>query len=275
MIKKFLKHKTFLFSFIILLPVIVVALIGPLIIPYDPVEVDSKAILQKSLPGHPLGTDEYGRDILSRLILGIRPTMLVALGATAIAFFGGVTIGIVAGYVRGLTETFLMRAIDLIMCFPAILLAMMVVGFWGAGVKNLIIIIGLLAIPGFARIAHSSTLQVKGLEYVQSELSLGASHFRVIRKVIFPNIMSPLTIQISLTFAGAILTESGLSFLGLGVIPPTPSWGQMIGDARGYIYNNPMYVIWPSLCLGITMLAINLMGDSFRDILDPKLKSKQ
>lgn len=274
MLKRFFRNRTFLVSFIILLPVLIVALIGPLIIPHDPLAINQNAVLKGSLSGYPLGTDEYGRDILSRLILGIRPTMLVAFGATIIAFVGGVTVGVIAGYARGIIEKVIMRTIDIILCFPPILLALMVVGFWGAGVKNLILIIGFLYIPYFARITHSATLQVKGLEYVQSELSLGASHFRVITKAILPNIMSPLIIQISLTIAAAILLESGLSFLGLGVVPPDPSWGQMIGDARGYIYNNPMYVIWPSLCLGVTMLAINLMGDSFRDILDPKLKNR-
>lgn len=275
MARKFLHHKTFIVSFIILLPILIIALIGPWIAPNDPLEIDSTNVLKSGTSGHLLGTDEYGRDILSRLILGIRPTMLVAIGATLIAFFGGVGLGVIAGYARGLTEKMIMRAIDIVLCFPPILLALMVVGFWGSGVKNLILIIGVLYIPRFARITHSATLQVKGLEYVQSELSLGASHFRVITKAILPNIISPLIIQISLTIAAAILLESGLSFLGLGVVPPEPSWGQMIGDARGYIYNNPMYVIWPSLCLGVTMLAINLMGDSFRDILDPRLKNKQ
>jgi peptide/nickel transport system permease protein len=275
MVRKFLHHKTFVVSFIILLPIFIIALIGPWIAPNDPLAIDSNHVLNSSTSGHPLGTDEYGRDILSRLILGIRPTILVAFGATLIAFIGGVTLGVIAGYARGMVEKMIMRAIDILLCFPPILLALMVVGFWGSGVTNLIMIIGVLYIPRFARITHSATLQVKGLEYVQSELSLGASHFRVITKAILPNIMSPLIIQISLTVAAAILLESGLSFLGLGIVPPEPSWGQMIGDARGYIYNNPMYVIWPSLCLGVTMLAINLMGDSFRDILDPRLKNKQ
>ncbi|WP_413301003.1 ABC transporter permease [Bacillus sp. 1P10SD] len=275
MIRKFLHHKTFLISFIILLPIIIISLIGPWIAPDDPLAIDQLHVLKSTTPGHPLGTDEFGRDILSRLILGIRPTILVAFGSTLIAFLGGVTLGLIAGYTRGLTEKAIMRAIDIVLCFPPILLALMVVGFWGSGVRNLIIIIGVLYIPRFARITHSATLQVKNLEYVQSELSVGASHFRVITKVILPNIMSPIIIQISLTIAAAILLESGLSFLGLGVVPPEPSWGQMIGDARGYIYNNPMYVLWPSLCLGVTMLAINLMGDSFRDILDPRLKNKQ
>lgn len=274
MLKKFFKNKTFVISFLILLPMVVISVIGPLIIPHDPLEIHSDKVLQKSLPGYPLGTDEFGRDILSRLILGIRPTMIVALGATVIAFTFGSILGTTAGYFKGIYEKVIMRIVDIVLCFPPILLALMVVGFWGAGIKNLMIIIGIVYIPRFARLAYSSTLQVKGLEYVQSELSLGASHFRVVGKIIFPNILSPLIIQISLTIAAAILLESGLSFLGLGVIPPEPSWGQMIGQSRGYIATNPMYVLWPSLFLGLTMLAINLMGDSLRDILDPKLKSK-
>lgn len=274
MLKKFLKNKTFVISFLILFPMLVISVIGPWIIPHDPLEIDSNNVLKTSLPGHPLGTDEFGRDILSRLILGIRPTMLVALGATLIAFTFGCIFGVVAGYFRGVYEKTIMRVVDIILCFPPILLALMVVGFWGAGIRNLMIIIGIVYIPRFARLAYSSTIQVKGLEYVQSELSLGASHLRVLRKIIFPNILSPLIIQISLTIAAAILLESGLSFLGLGVIPPEPSWGQMIGQSRGYIATNPMYVLWPSLFLGLTMLAINLLGDSLRDILDPKLKTK-
>ncbi|MFZ4451678.1 ABC transporter permease [Salibacterium aidingense] len=274
MIRKLLNNKMFLFSSITLLPVIAVALIGPLIAPHNPLELNPEKVLEKSLPAHPLGTDEYGRDILSRLIHGIRPTMLVAIGATSIALAGGVFFGIIAGYIKGFTEKIVMRVMDIVLCFPPILLALLVVGFWGAGVTNLVLIMGVLYIPYFARITHSATLQVKNQEFVQSELSLGASHFRVIRKSILPNITSPLIIQISLTFAATILLESGLSFLGLGVTPPEPSWGQMIGEARGYIYTNPLYVIWPSLCLGLTMLAVNLMGDSLRDVLDPKLKAK-
>lgn len=274
MFKKFLSNKTFIISFVILLPMIILSIIGPWIIPHDPLEVNSDKVLQSSMPGHLLGTDEFGRDILSRLILGIRPTLTVALGATAIAFVFGAILGVISGYARGAIEKFIMRIVDIVLCFPPILLALMVVGFWGAGIKNLMIIIGIVYIPHFARLAYSSTIQVKGLEYVQSELALGATHMRVIIKTIFPNILSPLIIQISLTIAAAILLESGLSFLGLGVIPPEPSWGQMIGQSRGYISVNPMYVLWPSLFLGLTMLAINLMGDSLRDILDPKLKSK-
>ncbi|SDD06193.1 peptide/nickel transport system permease protein [Paenibacillus sp. UNCCL117] len=270
-VNNYLRNKTFVISCCVLLPILVVAAIGPWIIPHDPLEIHADIVLKPSLPDYPLGTDEFGRDILSRLILGIRPSLTVALGATLLAFGLGLTLGIVAGYFRGLAEKLIMRCVDILLCFPPILLALMVVGFWGAGVRNLIIIIGVVYAPHFARIAYSSTLQIKKQEFVESELSLGASHPRVMFGCILPNIMSPLIIQISLTVAAAILLESGLSFLGLGVIPPEPSWGQMIGQSRGYISLNPMYAIWPSLCLGITILAINLLGDSLRDILDPKL----
>lgn len=271
MLKKCLRNRTFVISVIVLLPILVIAAVGPWIVPHDPLEINPNLVLKSALPDHPFGTDEFGRDILSRLILGIRPSLTVALGSTLLAFAVGLLLGIVAGYFRGIAEKTVMRAVDIVLCFPPILLALMVVGFWGAGIKNLIMIIGIVYAPHFARIAYSSTLQIKKQEYVESELSLGASHTRVLFGCILPNIMSPLIIQISLTIAAAILLESGLSFLGLGVVPPEPSWGQMIGQSRGYISLNPMYAVWPSLCLGITILSVNLLGDSLRDILDPKL----
>lgn len=271
MLKRFLRNKMFVVSSIILIPILIVAAIGPWIIPHDPLEIDPNNVLKPALPDYPLGTDEFGRDILSRLILGIRPSLTVALGSTLLSFTFGLLLGTLSGYFRGFVEKIIMRTVDILLCFPPILLAIMVVGFWGAGVNNLIIIIGIVYVPHFARIAYSSTLQIKKQEYVESELSLGAPHLRVLTRSILPNIMSPLIIQITLTIAAAILLESGLSFLGLGVVPPEPSWGQMIGQSRGYIGLNPMYAVWPSLCLGITILAINLLGDSLRDIFDPKL----
>jgi peptide/nickel transport system permease protein len=271
MFNKCLNNKTFVISLIFLIPIIFIAIFGPWLAPRDPFELHSNLTLRAFAPGFPLGTDEFGRDILSRLILGIRPTLLIALGATILAFGFGLTFGITAGYFGKITEQVIMRAIDIIQCFPPILLAIMVVAFWGAGIKNLMIIIGIVYIPNFARIAYSSTLQVKKLEFVESEISLGASSFRVLLGSIIPNIMSAMIVQISLTIASSILLESGLSFLGMGVLPPAPSWGQMIGDSKGYISIDPMYAVWPSLCLVITILSANLLGDSLRDILDPKL----
>lgn len=265
-------NKMFIFSLCILIPMFIVAIIGPLISPYDPLEQDASNTLQPSSWSHLFGTDEFGRDIFSRLLVGIRPTLIIALISTLISMLIGVTLGIIAGYIKGIIETIILRALDIVLSFPPILLALIVVGFWGAGLKNMILVISIVYIPYFARVAHSATVQVKEMEFVESEISLGASFFRVIKKSILPNIVSPLVIQMSLTFAAVVLLASGLSFLGLGIIPPDPDWGQMIGVARGYIYQNPMYVIWPSLFLGLTMLAINLMGDSLRDVLDPKLK---
>lgn len=274
MLKRCLGNRTFVISVIMLLPFLFIALFGSLLITHDPLALDTSNILQPPSGEHILGTDEYGRDIYSRLILGIRPTLIIALGATGFAFFMGLIIGVVAGYCGGATEELLMRLADLVLCFPPILLALMIVAFWGSGVGILIFIIGILYTPHFARITYSSTIQVKNLEYIESEKSLGASNLRILIKGIIPNIMSPLIIQISLTIASAILLESGLSFLGVGILPPAPSWGQMIGASKGYIKLAPTYTLWPSLCLCLTILATNLLGDSLRDILDPKLNEK-
>lgn|SRR5699024_1952513 len=272
MLKKLFKNKVFIFSICILIPMFIIAIIGPLLAPYDPLKQDASNTLQSSSLSHLFGTDEYGRDIFSRLLFGLRPTIIIAFVSTTISMVIGVTLGILAGYIKGSIETIILRSLDIVLSFPPILLALIVVGFWGAGLKNMILVISIVYIPYFARVSHSATVQVKEMEFVESEISLGASFFRIINKSILPNIMSPLIIQMSLTFAAVILLASGLSFLGLGVIPPEPDWGQMIGVARGYIYQNPMYVIWPSIFLGLTMLAVNLMGDSLRDVLDPKLK---
>lgn len=274
MIRKCLNNKPFLISFIVLLPIIILALIGPWIVPHNPLTINPQKILLAYSPGYIFGTDEYGRDVFSRLIVGIRPSFIVALGSTAIALVMGMFLGVIAGYIGGKVDQAIMRVVDLILCFPSILLALMIVSFWGTGIRNLIITIGIVYIPTFARLANASTKQVKKQEYITAEISLGARFGRIVFKDILPNIMSSIIVQISLTFANAILLESGLSFLGLGVVPPTPSLGQMIGEARGYMTMNPMFIIWPSIFLGITILFANIMGDSLRDILDPRLHTQ-
>lgn len=268
--RRALKNRKLLLSIIILLPVLFATFFGPLLIKHNPLEIHSTSVLAGSSSEFPLGTDEYGRDIYSRLIVGIRPTMIVGIFATLLSCLLGTTIGLFAGYYRGWTEKLFMRSLDILLSFPPVLLALLVVGLWGSGTRNLILIIGIVYAPYFARIVHSATIQVKGQEFVQSEMTLGASSRRILFKSIFPNILSSLIVQISLTFASAILLESGLSFLGLGITPPDPSWGQMIGSARAYIYNSPTYIIWPSVLLAVTMLGINTLGDCLRDLLDPK-----
>lgn len=252
--------------------VVVAALIGPLIAPHDPLEINPRITLRTFAPGYVLGTDEFGRDLLSRIVYGARPTLTVAIGATVIALVLGTLFGMVAGFFRGLLDQVIMRSLDTLLSFPPILLAMMVVGFLGPGVRNLVIVIGMLFVPTFARLAYAETLRVKELEYVSAARALGATSPRMILQHIFPNITAPLIVQFSLAMAAAILLESGLSFLGLGVVPPESSWGLMIAGARNYMAQAPNYVLWPALVIAATILAINTAGDALRDLLDPRLR---
>jgi len=260
-------------SLLVIAAVLVVALVGPAIAPWDPLAINQDNVNQGSSAAHLLGTDEFGRDILSRLLVGIRPTVVVALVSTTIAALLGTALGIVGAYGHKLASFFIMRGVDIMLSFPAILLALLAVGFWQSGVLSLSIVIGVIFIPHFARVAQSATLQVLGQEFVEAEHAMGARYIRVVLRAILPNILAPLVVQATLTIAAAILLESGLSFLGLGIVPPEPSWGQMIGTARGYLAQNPMYVVWPSLCLAVTVLAVNILGDALRDHLDPRLRN--
>ncbi|WP_245448036.1 MULTISPECIES: ABC transporter permease [Neorhizobium] len=264
----------FVASLALLSIVLLMAIFGVWLAPHDPFMLNPQAVNQGSSAGHWLGTDEFGRDLLSRLLIGIRPTLMVALGATVIAAVFGSLLGIAGAYGRPWLSFLIMRAVDIMLSFPPILLALLAVGFWESGVLSLTVVIGVLYIPHFARVAHSATLQVTRQEFMEAEHAMGASVRRVVFTAILPNILSPLVVQATLTVAAAILLESGLSFLGLGIVPPEPSWGQMIGTARGYLGQNPMYVIWPSLLLALTVLAINVVGDRLRDILDPRLREE-
>ncbi len=261
-------------SLAILALVVLMAVFGALLAPHDPFAINPSQVNQGSSAQHWLGTDEFGRDLLSRLLIGIQPTMLVAIGATAIASVFGTLLGIAGAYGRPMVSFLIMRGVDIMLSFPPILLALLAIGFWQSGVFSLAVVIGVLYIPHFARLAHSATLQVARQEFMEAERAMGASVWRVVFVIILPNILSPLVVQATLTVAAAILLESGLSFLGLGIVPPEPSWGQMIGTARGYLAQNPMYVIWPSLLLALTVLAINVVGDRLRDILDPRLREE-
>jgi peptide/nickel transport system permease protein len=270
-LKRCIRNAKFVVSLAILIPLASLAIFGPCFIRNDPRAMNTKEILKPASEKYPLGTDEFGRSIASRLVMGIRPSLGVALLGTAIALTVGLAVGVIGAYIGGRPGGFLMRAIEVILCFPPILLAMIVVGLWGPGVRNLTIAVGILYSPHFARLAYASTLQIRGAEFVENDISIGSSPLRVMVRSILPNIMSPIMIQVSLTIANAILIESGLSFLGLGVQPPDPSWGQMIGDAKNYLSVNLMYMVYPAFLLSLLIIAVNLFGDALRDILDPKL----
>ncbi|WP_119071109.1 ABC transporter permease [Aggregatilinea lenta] len=259
-------------SGVVVLTIIILALLAPVLAPHDPLEINYQEVLKPSSSHYLLGTDEFGRDIFSRLLYGARPSLEVAGVATVVALVFGSITGVTAGYFGGWVEQVLMRLVDTLLCFPPILLAMVIVGFMGGGVTNLIVVIGILYSTSFARLAYSATLQVKEMEYMTAARAIGASSVRIIGQYVFPNILTVLIVQASLTVAASILLESGLSFLGLGVVPPTASWGLMIGAARGYMYQAPTYVLWPSLVIAVTVLAVNTFGDALRDVLDPRLK---
>jgi peptide/nickel transport system permease protein len=272
MLKRCLSNKKFTLSAAIIMPIILIALVGPLIAPHDPIEMNTRNRFAGSSLDFPMGTDEYGRCTFSRLLCGVRPSIVVSFSGAGLAFVIGSTLGITAGFAGGAVGNLIMRMMEVVLCFPSILLAMAVVAMWGPGVRNLIVVVMILYTPHFARIANSSTLRVAAMEYVESEIAIGARISRVLGRIIFPNVLSPLVIQFSLTVSSAILLESGLSFLGLGVQPPQASLGQMIGDAKAFISVNVAGIFWPSLALCLTILAINLMGDALRDLLDPRLR---
>lgn len=257
-------------GFLILM--IFAASFAPYLAPYDPAVQDSQARLQGPTSEHWLGTDHFGADTFSRLVYGARISLQVSFGATVIAAVFGTLLGMVAGYTGGWTETIAMRLVDLLLTMPPILMALFIVSFLSPSVTNLIFVIGFLNIARFARIAHGSTLSLKTLDYVEAGKALGATTGRIIRRAILPNIMAPILVQASLGMGHAILMESGLSFLGLGPPPPTPTWGRMIESSTRFMHLNAHMVIWPSIAISVTVLALNVLGDALRDELDPKLR---
>jgi peptide/nickel transport system permease protein len=254
--------------------VAVVALAAPLISRYDPDEINPA--MRAALPSraHPLGTDEYGRDITSRLAYGARISMSVSVVSVVIALMAGTLIGMSSGYFGRSLELVLMRLVDGLLAFPPILLALFVITFLGPSLINVILVIGLLYTPRFARIAHGATLAVRETEYVMAAQAMGATHARTLWRAVLPNIAAPLFVQTSLGLGQAMLLEAGLSFLGLGAPPPAASWGRMIEQSSRFMSLSPWPVLWPSVVVSTTVLALNLLGDAMRDALDPRLRGK-
>nr|WP_232019958.1 nickel transporter permease [Ureibacillus thermosphaericus] len=257
-------------SFILLFMIIV--FFAPLLAPYDPIQQDMLNKLQTPSSEHWFGTDNFGRDIFSRILYGTRLTMIVGFFSVALGATIGVLLGIISGYYGGKIDSVIMRIMDIFLAFPGILLALAIVTILGGSLINVIIAVSFSSIPIFARIVRASTLSVKKLEYIDAIRALGASDRRIIFKHIFPNITSPLIVQATLNIATAILSASGLSFLGLGAQPPTPEWGAMLSDGRNYLFNAPHVALFPGLSIVIVVLAFNLLGDGLRDALDPKNK---
>jgi peptide/nickel transport system permease protein len=250
---------------------VVAALLGPWISPYDPAEQDLPARLTGPSAAHPFGTDELGRDIFSRVLVGTRVSLRVGATVVLVSSLVGVAIGGAAGFIGGRFDTFInVFVINSLMAFPSILLAIGLVAFLGPGLNNLIAALSVIGWVGYARLARGQVLKVKTLDFVEAERALGATGSRVFLRHILPNIVQPIMVQASIGMAAMILAEATLSFLGLGIAPPTPSWGAMLSDARAHLFDAPHMVVFPSVILMATVLSFNFLGDAIRDWLDPK-----
>jgi ABC-type dipeptide/oligopeptide/nickel transport system permease subunit len=257
----------------ILVIMAVISVIGPYIAPRDPYEFDlSKARLPPSLE-HPLGTDELGRDILSRILVGARYTFGLSVLSVIAGASIGTLLGLISGYRGGLWDTVIQRVNDILLAFPTILLAIALVAFLGQGVHSLVIAIAVSSMPVYVRLVRASVLQVVTEDYVVAAKMLGLSEWSIMVKHILPNVMAPVLVQLSYHMGLAILIASALGFLGLGVPPPSPEWGAMIGSGKIYLFKSPHIVVFPGLVISITIIAFNMVGDGLRESLDPKVRT--
>lgn len=255
---------------LIVAAVVVMATVSLVWTPYDPVQVFPAERLEGSSQSHLFGTDRYGRDVFSQIMAGSRITLFVGLIAVAIAGVLGTPLGVIAGMRGGWLETFVMRGADLMLAFPALLLAIVSGAVFGASTLSAMVAIGIAGIPGFARVARAGTLQVMSRDFVQAARSSQISAPVIALRHVLPNITSILIVQASVAFALAILAEAALSFLGLGTPPPDPSWGRMLQTAQASLGVTPMLAVWPGLAIAVTVLGFNLLGDGLRDAIDPK-----
>jgi len=260
---------------------IVIAVFAPWLAPHNPA-TQFRDGLQFGLPyapfensKFPLGTDHLGRDVLSRLLYGARVSLLVGFTSVLVATAFGVVVGLISGYCGGKIDMLVMRITDVIMAFPSFLLSLAILSSLGPGLTSLLFAISISRWASTARLARSQALVLKECEYVEAARALGMGHLRILTRYIFPNSLAPILVNLTMDIAGAILTEASLSFLGLGVQPPTPSWGMMVNEARGYMFLRPSLVFIPAFAVAFAVLGFSILGDGLRDILDPKLRGSR
>ncbi len=248
------------------------ALFAPLLSPHDPTLIDADAVLAAPSPTHPLGTDGLGRDVLSRLLFGARVSLWVGFVAVGLSVSIGLALGLVAGYFGGFVDEIVMRFVDVMLCFPSFFLILAVIAFLEPSLLNIMIVIGLTSWMGVARLVRAETLSLRDRDFVLAARVAGAGPARILLVHILPNAIAPVLVSATLGVAGAILTESALSFLGLGVQPPTPSWGNILMEGKDVLEVAPWLSIFPGLAILFTVLGYNLLGESLRDLLDPRLR---
>ncbi len=269
-LKNFLRKPLALLSLGVILLFVLAAVFAPYLAPYDPAQPDFLAVRQAPGDTHLLGTDDVGRDVLSRLIFGARASLMAGVISVLIAMLTGVPLGLLAGYYGGLADEAIMRFTDALLSFPFLILAVALAAALGPSLGNAMIAIGIATAPTFIRLTRGQVLAVGAEDYVQAARASGARDVRVILAHVLPNSFAPLFVQATLTIAGAIIAESSLSFLGLGVQPPTPSWGGMLNVAKNFMSQAPWMAVWPGLCIFAAVLAFNLLGDGLRDAFDPR-----
>jgi peptide/nickel transport system permease protein len=258
---------------LVLVFVVAVALLAPVVSPYDPLKQDLNELLVPPSAGHLLGTDNVGRDILARVIWGTRVSLIAGVASVTIAASAGCLLGLLAGYWSGPVDDVVMRVMDAVLSFPALVLALALGAVLGAGLGSVLIALGVVYAPTFARLMRGQVLTIRTREYVQAARLLGAPDWRILQRHVLPNAAMPIVVQASLSVAFAILAEASLSFLGLGVRPPEPTWGGMINAGRGYLQQAPWMVFGPGAALFVTVLGLNFVGDAVRDALDPRTRN--
>jgi ABC-type dipeptide/oligopeptide/nickel transport system permease subunit len=268
----FFSRGVVIFGLVVIIALVLVAIFAPLIAPYDPYKTNLSAALQGPSHTHLLGTDSLGRDTLSRIIYGTRTSLEIGLVVVAIASLVGMTLGILAGYYGGWTYTIIMRFIDALMSFPMILLALVIASLLGSGMKNVIIALSISLMPSYARMMCGQVLSVKQNDYILASRSMGSDDWRVMLRHVFLNCIPPLIILMTMMLGSTILAEASLSFLGIGVQPPTPAWGSMVNDGRDYLLTLPILSFAPGLTIMLVVFAFNMVGDGLRDALDPRLR---
>ena len=252
--------------------IVILAVLAPLISPFDVAKMHPKAKLAAPSFDYLFGTDHFGRDVFSRIIHGARVSLVVGIVSVSISAGFGYIFGMIAGFFEGKTESVILMIMDVIFAFPSILLALFIVSALGTSIVNTMIAIGIVNIPVFTRTVRASVKSVKSMDYIKNARSVGLKPAVILFKHITPNVLAPFTVQATLALSGAVLTEASMSFLGLGIQPPNPSWGSMLSDARKYMEIAPWLVIFPALFIILTILSFNVLGDALRDVLDPKLK---
>ncbi len=270
--RRFVRNRVAPIGLVIIVTSVAVALLAPVVVPHDVRAMAPQASLSPPSRQYLFGTDEFGRDVFSRVLVGSQISLVVAFLSVLTAVALGTTVGLTAGYFGRWWDAVSMRAMDIIFAFPAILLAIAIMAVLGTSLFNLVIAIGIVYTPQFARVARAAALGVRSLEFVDAARALGMGNPRIVWRHIIPNVLAPVIVQVSLSLSLAILSESALSFLGLGTQAPTPSWGNMLSDGRQFLELAPWNAVFPGLAIMIVVLGFNLLGDGLRDLLDPRLR---